>query len=228
MFKQKKKAVVLLSGGIDSTTCMAVAASETDEIYALSFDYGQKHSAELEFARFNAENFGATVHRILKLDNIFFQNSALTNKDIAVPKYSPYSAGIPATYVPARNTVFLSYALSWAETVRAEAIYIGVNSIDYSGYPDCRPEFISAFEKMANLAVKEAVEGRISIKIKTPLISMTKAEIIRKGKELGIDYSKTISCYNPSEGRACGCCDSCIIRKKGFEKSGFADETIYV
>ena len=224
---EKKKTVVLLSGGLDSTTCLAIAASENREVYALSFDYGQKHSLELECAKYNANKFKAAEHRTLALDSVFFKGSALTDKNICVPKDRLGKEKIPVTYVPARNTIFLSCALAWAETLGADSIYIGVNSVDYSGYPDCRPEYISAFETMANLALKDCVEGRMRLKIESPLISMTKAEIIRKGKSLGVDYSTTISCYDPINGMACGFCDSCCLRKSGFEESGCKDETLY-
>lgn len=223
-----KKAVVLLSGGLDSTTCLAIAKSAGYEIYALSFDYGQKHSVELELARFNAGKYGAAEHRTAMLDREFFRSSSLTNPEMKVRKDGLDHCSIPDTYVPARNTIFLSYALAYAETVGAEAVFIGVNSLDYSGYPDCRPEFIEAFRKVAKLALKDSVEGRLEVSIEAPLIDMTKAGIIRKGKELGVDYSKTVSCYEPVLGKACGRCDSCILRKKGFEDSGYEDETVYV
>jgi 7-cyano-7-deazaguanine synthase len=221
------KAVILLSGGLDSATCLAIAKSRGFELFALSFDYGQKHSIEIGLAKLNAEFQGVKEHRTVKLDTKFFEASSLTGSGKDIKKDSFDSSKIPDTYVPARNTVFLSYALAYAETIGAESIFIGVNSVDYSGYPDCRPEFIQAFQTMANLAIKDAVEGRIRIKIETPLISMTKAEIIRTGKKLGVDYSKTISCYDPVEGKACGHCDSCILRKRGFDGSGYPDETVY-
>ncbi len=223
----KKKAIVLLSGGLDSTTCLALAANLGYEIYALSFDYGQKQNYELELAKYNAEKFKAKDHLIIKLDNSVFQKSALANQNIEVPKDGKVPVEIPITYVPARNTIFLSYALAIAETVMAEEIFIGVNSVDYSGYPDCRPEFIAAFQKMANLALKETVENKIKININTPLIAISKAEIIKLGKENGVDYSKTLTCYDPISGKACGSCESCRLRKKGFEEAGIADETIY-
>ncbi|MBN2857957.1 MAG: 7-cyano-7-deazaguanine synthase QueC [Candidatus Delongbacteria bacterium] len=228
MVSDKKKAVVLLSGGLDSTTCLAIAVSQGYSVHALSFDYGQKHKIELEFAKENAGRSGAVEHKIAKLDKDFFSASALTDISRSVQKDSLDNQKIPDTYVPARNTIFLSYALAYAETVGAETIFIGANSVDYSGYPDCRPEYISAFETMANLALKGCVEGKISLKIDAPLIAMTKSEIIRLGKRLGVDYSKTVSCYDPVEGKACGHCDSCLLRKKGFEGSGFEDETVYV
>ena len=228
MDSKQKKAIVLLSGGLDSATCLAIAFSRSFSVYALSFDYGQKHKIEIEFARHNAKKSGVVDHVIAKLDKGFFSDSSLTNTNKMVQKNSLGSSGIPDTYVPARNTVFLSYALAYAETISADIIFIGANSIDYSGYPDCRPEYISAFENMANLALKDCVEERIRIKIEAPLVSMSKADIIRTGKSLGVDYSKTTSCYDPVEGKACGHCDSCLLRKKGFEESGYEDETVYV
>ena len=215
---------------MDSTTAMAIAAQEGYEIYSLSFRYGQRHVVELESARRVAEIMGAKKHLVLDLDLGKIGGSALTD-DIDVPKgrdEAEMGRVIPATYVPARNTIFLSFALAWAEVVGASDIFIGVNAIDYSGYPDCRPEYIRAFETMANLALKAAVEGKMKINIKTPLIRMTKAEIIRKGFELGIDYRLTHSCYDPSpEGKACGQCDGCLLRKKGFREAGIPDPTAY-
>ena len=227
----KKRAIVLSSGGIDSTTAMAMAIREGYEIYSLSFRYGQRHALELESARRVAQAMGAKEHRVIDVDLGGIGGSALTG-DIEVPKgrdEAEMRSGIPVTYVPARNTIFLSYALAWAEVIDAPDIFIGVNSIDYSGYPDCRPEYITAFEVMANLAIKAAVEGKMRVNIRTPLLDMTKAEIIRKGVELGIDYRVTHSCYDPSkDGRACGSCDSCLLRKKGFREAGIADPTIYI
>ena len=224
------KAVVLTSGGIDSTTTMAIAASEGYEIHALSFRYGQRHDLEIESAKRIAKALGAREHLVLEIELGRIGGSALT-ADIEVPKSrsaGEIQTGIPVTYVPARNTIFLSYALAWAEVIGAEDIFIGVNAVDYSGYPDCRPEYISAFEKMANLAIKEAVEGKMMIRIRTPLIHLTKAEIIRKGIELGVDYAFTHSCYDPKpDGRACGECDSCLLRKKGFREAGVKDPTRY-
>lgn len=220
-----KKAVVLLSGGLDSATVLALAKSQGYECYALSFDYGQRHSAELTAARQIADLFGAVEHQILHLDLNKFGGSALTDTNIEVPT-SP-AKGIPITYVPARNTIFLSMALAWAEVLQADDIFIGVNAVDYSGYPDCRPEFIKAYENMANLATKVGVEGH-HLTIHTPLIDMTKAEIIQAGVEKGIDYSLTISCYAADgNGRACGECDSCRLRRKGFEGAGVKDPTRY-
>ncbi len=226
-----KKAVVLSSGGIDSTTTLAMARAEGYEVYSLSFNYGQRHVVELEAAALVAKAFGVKEHLVIDLDLGKIGGSALTDA-IEVPKgrsAEEIKQGIPVTYVPARNTIFLSYALAWAEQLMAADIFIGVTAIDYSGYPDCRPEYIRAFEQMANLALKAAIEGRLRIRIHAPLIRMTKAEIIRQGKELGIDYRLTHSCYDPSaDGRACGQCDSCLIRKKGFREAGIIDPTVYV
>jgi 7-cyano-7-deazaguanine synthase len=227
----EKKAVVLSSGGIDSTTAMAIARSEGFEVYSLSFHYGQRHAIELESAQRVARALGAKKHLIVDVDLTKIGGSALTG-EFEVPKgrkNEEIQREIPLTYVPGRNTVFLSYAMAWAEVVGAADIFIGVNAIDYSGYPDCRPEFIKAFEEMANLATKAGVEGRIQFRINAPLIQMTKAEIIRKGVELGLDYSITMSCYDPSqEGKACGQCDSCILRRKGFQEAGIQDPTSYL
>ncbi len=227
----RKKAVVLLSGGLDSTTAMAIARNEGFEIFSLSFSYGQRHAIELVASKKIAETLGAKKHLIVDIDLGKIGGSALTD-DIDVPKKrdeKTMTKEIPVTYVPARNTIFLSYAIAWAEVIHAYDIFIGVNAIDYSGYPDCRKEYIEAFEKMANLATKAGVEGKMKIKIRTPLIHMSKAEIIKKGIELGIDYGLTISCYDPSDnGLACGSCDSCILRKKGFLEAGVNDPTQYV
>jgi len=227
----KVKAVVLSSGGIDSTTAMAIALSEGYEIYSLSFRYGQRHVLELEAAEKVGKALGIKTHLTLDIDMRMIGGSALTG-DIEIPKgrsENEMQQGIPVTYVPARNTIFLSYALAWAEVLGSSDIFIGVNAVDYSGYPDCRPEYISAFENMANLATKAGIEGNTRIRIRTPLIHMTKGEIIKKGSELGIDYSMTHSCYDPSpHGKACGQCDSCILRKKGFEDAGVIDPTEYV
>jgi len=219
------KSVVLLSGGLDSATALAVALERGDECYTLSFDYGQRHRAELAAAKRVSLAIGAAAHRELKIPIGELGGSALTDPRIAVPEHG--GAGIPVTYVPARNTVFLSLALAWAEVLEAEAIVIGVNAIDYSGYPDCRPEFIAAFESLARLATKRGVEGG-ALKIDAPLVSMTKADIIRRGVELGVDYSLTVSCYQAdAEGRACGRCDSCRLRREGFVAAGVADPTRY-
>ena len=226
MSSNLKKAVVLSSGGLDSTTAMAIARSEGYEIYSLSFNYGQRHAVELEAAKEVAILMGAREHLIVEIDLRKIGGSALTGA-IEVPKARTEEEmvhEIPVTYVPARNTVFLSYALAWAEVLGASDIFIGVNALDYSGYPDCRPEFIEAFERLANLATKAGVEGTVRLKIRTPLIHMTKADIIRKGMELGVDYSVTHSCYDPDPaGKACGQCDSCLLRKKGFREAGIPD-----
>jgi 7-cyano-7-deazaguanine synthase len=226
-----KKAVILSSGGIDSTSVMALAKSEGYELYSLSFRYGQRHAIELEAARRIAQVFGVKEHLVFDIDLGKIGGSALTD-NIAVPKErsgEDMSKEIPITYVPARNTIFLSYALAWAEVLGAADIFIGANAVDYSGYPDCRPEYIEAFEKMANLATKASVEGTIKIKIRTPIIHMTKAEIITRGLALGVDYSMTHSCYDPDQGgNACGHCDSCQLRKKGFKEAGIPDPTTYV
>ena len=224
-----KRAVVLLSGGIDSTTTLAIAIAEGYETYALSFDYGQRHQIEMEAARRVAHSLGSKEHRVAKIDMRIFGGSALTG-NIDVPKQrseTEIAHGIPVTYVPARNTIFLSYALVWAEVIPADHIFLGVNAIDYSGYPDCRPEFIEAFEALANLGTKAGVEGRW-FEIHTPLIKFSKAEIIRKAVELGVDLSLTHSCYDPSlEGLACGECDSCLLRLKGFREAGIEDPIRY-
>ena len=227
----KKKAVVLSSGGLDSTTVMAIAKAEGYEIYSLTFNYGQRHALELKAAKRVAEAFAVKKHLVLDLNLEKIGGSALTTGDIAVPKArskKKMKGEIPVTYVPARNTIFLSYALAWAEVLGASDIFVGVNAIDYSGYPDCRPEYIRGFENTANLALKAAVEGKLRIRIQTPLIHMTKAEIIRRGAALGVDYRLTHSCYDPSpEGEACGQCDSCLLRKLGFKKAGIPDPTVY-
>ena len=226
----KKKAVVLSSGGVDSTTVMAIAKDQGFALYSLSFNYGQRHSFELESARKVSAFFNVEDHMIIDIDLRKIGGSSLTS-DMDVPKGRPeeeMAEGIPITYVPARNTIFLSYALARAEVLESGDIFIGVNAVDYSGYPDCRPEYIEAFEKMANLATKAGVEKRTRLKIHTPLIKMTKAGIIRCGHNLGVDYSMTHSCYDPSpEGYACGSCDSCILRRKGFREAGIPDPTNY-
>ena len=224
-----KRAVVLLSGGIDSTTTLAIAIAEGYDAHALSFDYGQRHQIEMEAARRVANSLGAKEHRVAKIDLRIFGGSALTD-DIDVPKQRSereIAHGIPITYIPARNTIFLAYGLAWAEGVGASDIFIGINAIDYSGYPDCRPEFIEAFETLANLGTKAGVEGR-HFQIHTPLIKFSKAEIIRKAVELGVDLSLTHSCYDPTpEGFACGECDSCFLRLKGFREAGLEDPIRY-
>jgi len=222
-----KKAVVLYSGGLDSTTCMAIAKADGFELYAMSFAYGQRHSIELEKAREYAPRTGAVDHRVVAFDLRQFGGSALT-ADLDVPKDQLVEGVIPITYVPARNTIFLSFALGWAEVLGAHDIYIGVNALDYSGYPDCRPEFISAFENMANLATRAGVEGDSPYTIHTPLIQLSKAEIIRTGLDLGVDYRLTHSCYDPTPaGVACGSCDSCLLRLKGFREAGIEDPIEY-
>jgi 7-cyano-7-deazaguanine synthase len=225
--------VVLLSGGLDSTTVLAIAKSEGFDVHALTFRYGQRHSAEIEAAKAIARDAGVVRHEIIDIDLTLFGGSALT-ADIPVPKdrdLGPYSATakeIPVTYVPARNTIFLSYALALAEVIEASNIFIGVNALDYSGYPDCRPAYIEAFERMANLATRSGVEGRTRLTIRTPLISLTKVGIIRLGISLGVDYSATTSCYDPgSDGEACGHCDSCQLRLKGFSEAGLEDPIAY-
>jgi 7-cyano-7-deazaguanine synthase len=215
-----------LSGGLDSATALAWARREGYDCYALSVDYGQRHGAELEAAKRVAKRLGAAEHRVVKLDLAQFGGSALTDKGIAVPDQG-VKAGIPVTYVPARNTILLSLALAWAEVLEAQHIFMGANAIDYSGYPDCRPEYLKAYEAMANLATKAAVEGR-RIEIRAPLIDLPKKEIVRLAVELGVDPSATVTCYQPdAEGRACGACDACRIRKRGFEDAGIPDSTRY-
>lgn len=224
----RKKAVVLYSGGLDSTTCLAIAKADGFEPYAMSFAYGQRHSVELDKAREYAPGIGAAAHRVVEIDLRQFGGSALT-ADLDVPKDQLAEGVIPVTYVPARNTIFLSFALGWAEVLDAHDIYIGVNALDYSGYPDCRPEFISAFENMANLATRAGVEGDRPYTIHTPLIQLSKAEIIRTGLDLGVDYRLTHSCYDPApDGLACGRCDSCLLRLKGFREAGLEDPLEYV
>lgn len=219
-------AVVLLSGGLDSATCLAQASKDGFAPYCLSFDYGQRHCAELHAAAKVAQALGAADHRILKLDLAQFGGSALTDNNIPVPEAGS-QGGIPATYVPARNTIMLSMALAWAEVLRARDIYVGVNAVDYSGYPDCRPDYIQAFADMANLATKAAVEGH-PLKLHTPLIHLSKAQIIQLGKSLGVDYSLTVSCYQAdANGTACGHCDSCHLRREGFNAAGVPDPTRY-
>jgi 7-cyano-7-deazaguanine synthase len=224
-----KPAVVLLSGGIDSTTTLAIAIADGYDAYALSFDYGQRHQIETQAARRVADSLGAKEHRIAKIDLRVFGSSALTD-EIDVPKQrseTEIAHGIPVTYVPARNTIFLAYALAWAEVIPAPDIFLGINAIDYSGYPDCRPEFIEAFETLANVGTKAGVEGR-RFHIHTPLIKLSKAEIVRKAVKLGVDLSLTHSCYDPSpEGFACGECDSCLLRLKGFREAGITDPVRY-
>lgn len=232
MAESRKKAVVLLSGGLDSATTLAMAQADGFEVFAISFRYGQRHAAELASAAKVAAAAGVLEHRIVDIDLSQFGGSALTS-DLLVPTRrtaEQMSEGIPITYVPARNTVFLSLALAWAEVLAASDIYLGVNSIDYSGYPDCRPEYIAAFERLANLATKAGVEGTSRFRIQAPLIALTKAQIIRKGLELAVDYSLTTSCYapDPASGRACGTCDACLLRLAGFRDAGVTDPLEYL
>lgn len=220
-----KKAIVLLSGGLDSATVLAMAIARGFSCYALSVDYGQRHHAELAAAHRIAQAFGVQEHRVIGIDLAGFGGSALTDSSIAVPQEA--TEGIPPTYVPARNTIMLSLALAWAEVLQAQDIFIGVNAVDYSGYPDCRPEYIAAFERMANLATRAAVEGR-PLAIHAPLLRLSKAEIIRQGVALGVDYAQTVSCYQADEaGHACGVCDSCRLRSAGFAAAGVPDPTLY-
>jgi 7-cyano-7-deazaguanine synthase len=226
-----EKAVILSSGGLDSTTVIAIAQSEGFEIYSLSFDYGQRHVYELKAAKKIAERFQVAKHLVISIDLHAIGGSALTD-DLDVPKsrnIKTMTSEIPITYVPARNTIFLSYALAWAEVLQSSQIFIGVNAVDFSGYPDCRPEFIASFEHTANLATKIGVEGKTRVRIRTPLLHLNKAQIIAKGIELGVDYAITHSCYDPSpEGLACGQCDSCLLRQKGFIEAGIPDPTRYI
>jgi 7-cyano-7-deazaguanine synthase len=221
-----KKAVCLLSGGLDSSTCLGLARREGYSCFALSFDYGQRHKQELEAAARVAAHFGVTRHLVAKIGLDAFGGSALTDS-IAVPKARSAEemvSGIPVTYVPARNTIFLSFALAWAEVLESSDIFIGVNALDYSGYPDCRPEYIEAYQQMANLATKAGVEGRTRLKIHTPLLALSKAQIVKLGAELGVPFGVTRSCYDPApDGSACGQCDACLLRRKGFEEAGIED-----
>lgn len=227
MAEAEKKAIVLVSGGLDSATVLAAARQQGFACYAISFDYGQRHRAELDAADRVSRMLGAVEHRVVPIDLSAFGGSALTDESIAVPESGVVPDQIPVTYVPARNTVFLALALAWAEVLGATDLFIGVNAVDYSGYPDCRPEFIDAFRKLANLATKAGVEGE-SFAVHTPLIDLSKADIIRMGIELGVDYSQTVSCYQAdAEGAACGKCDSCRLRREGFAAAGVADPTHY-
>jgi 7-cyano-7-deazaguanine synthase len=227
----KHKAVVLLSGGIDSTTTLAIARHEGFEPHALTFLYGQRHKLEIEAAQRVARSFAVVEHIVVQIDLRLFGGSALTS-DLTVPKgrtLSEVAHGIPVTYVPARNTIFLSFALAWAETLQASDIFIGVNALDYSGYPDCRPEFIAAYQQMANLATRAALEGEQRLTLHTPLIHLSKAEIIRTGLELGVDFALTLTCYDPApQGAACGLCDACLLRLKGFSELGIRDPAPYL
>lgn len=229
MTPPKRPAVVLLSGGLDSTTVLAIAIERGFEAFALSFRYGQRHGVELDAAARVAAALGARRHVVADIDLRAFGGSALTDDDLAVPHHDSVDAiggEIPPTYVPARNTIFLSFALAWAETLGASDVFIGVSALDYSGYPDCRPEYIAAYQRMANLATKAGVEGSQRLTIHTPLIALTKAETIRRGLDLGVDYALTHSCYDPVAGRACGTCDSCLLRARGFAELGLADPAL--
>jgi 7-cyano-7-deazaguanine synthase len=228
--ENQPNAVVLLSGGLDSTTTLAIAKSRGFRIHAMTFRYGQRHQAEIEAARRVATQFDVSEHVVVEIDLRLFEGSALTS-DLEVPKgrtIGEMGHGIPITYVPARNTIFLSFALAWAEVLKAEDIFIGVNALDYSGYPDCRPEYIEAYQRMANLATREGVEGRQRLTIHTPLIDLTKGQIVRRGLELGVDFGVTSTCYDPSPtGEACGECDACLLRLKGFAENGMKDPAPY-
>jgi len=218
------RAIVLLSGGLDSATCLLIAKKEAGEVFALSFDYGQRHRVELERARDLALRYGASVHRIVKLDLPAPESSALTDRSREVPRHALGREAIPVTYVPARNTLFLSHAVAWGEAIGAGDVYIGANALDYSGYPDCRPEFLEAFERTANLGTKAGVEGSLTFRIHAPLLRMTKGEIVSRAAELGLDFALTSSCYDPTpDGEPCRSCDSCLLREKGFREAGIRD-----
>ena len=219
-----KRAIVLLSGGLDSATCLLIAKREAEEVFALSFDYSQRHRVELERARSLAQSYGAAGHRVVKLDLPARESSALTDLSRDVPRHALGAATIPITYVPARNTLFLSQAVAWGEALGAGDLYIGANSLDYSGYPDCRPEFLESFERTANLGTKAGVEGELTFRIHAPLLRMTKGEIVSKARELGLNFALTSSCYDPTpDGRPCRSCDSCLLREKGFREAGIRD-----
>ena len=218
------RGIVLLSGGLDSATCLLIAKKEVQEVFALSFDYGQRHRLELDRARRLAQRYGAAAHRIVKLDLPAPESSALTDRSREIPRNALGREAIPPTYVPARNTLFLSNAVAWGEAIRASDVYIGANALDYSGYPDCRPEFLDAFEKAANLGTKAGVEGSLAFRIRAPLLRMTKGEIVSRAAELGLDFALTSSCYDPTpEGEPCRSCDSCLLREKGFREAGLRD-----
>jgi 7-cyano-7-deazaguanine synthase len=218
------RAIVLLSGGLDSATTMLIAREQGFEVFALSFDYGQRHRVELERARQLATHYGAREHRVVRLDLPARETSALTDPSLAVPKQSLGTEAIPVTYVPARNTLFLAHAVALGEALGAGDVFIGANALDYSGYPDCRPEFLDAFQKTANLGTKAGVQGRLSFRIHAPLLRMTKGEIVTRARELGLDFALTSSCYDPSsQGRPCGACDACLLREKGFHEAGISD-----
>ena len=223
-----KRAIVLLSGGLDSATCLLIARRRADEVFAMSFDYSQRHRVELERARSLAEAYGCAAHRVVKLDIPAPDVSALTNPSREVPRHALRAGTIPVTYVPARNTLFLSHAVAWGEAIGAADLYIGANALDYSGYPDCRPEFLESFERTANLGTKAGVEGDLAFRIHAPLINLTKAQTIELGLRLGVDYSLTTSCYDPApDGAACGHCDACQLRLKGFAEAGVTDPVAY-
>jgi 7-cyano-7-deazaguanine synthase len=226
MSAQPKPAVVLLSGGLDSTTVLAIAKEQGFTKYAMTFRYGQRHSTEIKAAASIAKKMGVAQHVIVDIDLRVFGGSALTS-DIAVPKGDVPQEGIPITYVPARNTIFLSFALAWSEVLHCSDIFVGVNAVDYSGYPDCRPEYIQAFSRMADLATKAGVKGRQKMHIHTPLIDLSKAQIIAEGLRLGVDYSMTVSCYDPVDGVSCGHCDACLLRRRGFQQNGMEDPVPY-
>ena len=218
------RAIVLLSGGLDSATCLLIAKKEAEEVFALSFDYGQRHLLELDRARRLAQRYGAAAHRIVKLDLPAPESSALTDRSREIPRNALGREAIPPTYVPARNTLFLSNAVAWGEAIRASDVYIGANALDYSGYPDCRPEFLNAFEKAVNLGTKAGVEGSLTFRVRAPLLRMTKGEIVSRAAELGLDFALTSSCYDPMpEGEPCRSCDSCLLREKGFREAGLRD-----
>jgi len=219
-----KRAIVLLSGGLDSATCLLIARAEAGEVFALSFDYGQRHRVELDRARSLARTYGAAAHRIVRLDLPAPESSALTDPSRDVPRNALGTDAIPITYVPARNTLFLSHAVAWGESIGAGDVYIGANAIDYSGYPDCRPEFLESFERTANLGTKAGVEGSLTFRIHAPLLRMSKSQIISKAQELGLDFARTSSCYDPTpDGEPCRSCDSCLLREKGFREAGVRD-----
>ena len=223
----RPKAIVLLSGGLDSATCLLIARAEGFEVYALSFDYGQRHAVEVERARTLARFYGVREHRVARLDLPAPKASALTDPSRAVPRNALGQEAIPVTYVPARNTLFLAHALAWGEAIGAGAIFIGANALVYSGYPDCRPEFLAAFEKMANLGTRAGVEGTLRFEIRAPLLAMTKAEIVKRASSLGLRFELTMSCYDPTpSGRPCGACDACLLRERGFRESGIADPLV--
>lgn len=222
------RAIVLLSGGLDSATCLVIARGEADEVFALSFDYGQRHRVELDRARRLAERYGVAAHRIVRLDLPAPESSALTDPSRKVPRNALGAEPIPATYVPGRNSLFLSHAVAWGEAIGAADIYIGANALDYSGYPDCRPEFLEAFERMANLGTKAGVEGALAFRIHAPLLRLTKGEIVARAAALGLDFAMTSSCYDPTPtGEPCGSCDSCLLREKGFRVAGLHDPLVH-